>query len=47
MAYSGFNIDVLHRYVEKIASQVVSLNGSNTVVMGTIEESLAGYYNVK
>ena len=47
MAYSGFNIDVLHRYVEKIASQVVSLNGSNTISMGTIEESLAGYYNVK
>ena len=47
MAYSGFDIDVLHRYVEKIASQVVSLNGSNTISMGTIEESLAGYYNVK
>ena len=47
MAYTGININDLHRYIEKIAQQVVDLNGSNTVVMGTIEESLAGYYNVK
>ena len=47
MAYTGININDLHRYIEKIALQVVDLNGSNTVVMGTIEESLAGYYNVK